>query len=403
MKFSKKVVVGVLAAALAMTVGGAASSNATTPKKAAACSGPILIGGDMAQTGFMSPFDGPALTTAQIAVDKINAAGGVLGCQLKLTAVDNETNPDKGAQIAADFASKGAKLILLTCDADINLKSEQAAEKAGVLAIAPCVGSTAMGPDNGENLGFSMGSAVPGEAAIMAEYAISHLGRTATLFKDMSIAYTTSQCDAFATRFKAQGGTIKSIQQFNQTQAGSLDKPVTAQVAAAKKDNAAVIALCSYPGGGAQALAAIRNAGINTPVISGFGMDGAFWLGAVPNLSNFYDVTYASVFGDDPKPLVKNLLAAFKKKTGQDAATSGLITGASSVEAFALAAKRAGSFDGKALATQLEKFKAENLTAGPTSFSSTLHVNVKRPMAVIQVTNGVHHFLEYRAARKPVL
>lgn len=377
------------------------SSSAAAPTTPAACTSPILIGAAMAQTGFMAPFDAPALATAKIAVAKVNAAGGVNGCQLDLQAVDTGTNPDKGQQIATDFVSKGAKLLLVTCDYDINAKSSQVANNAGVLVIAPCVGSTAMGPDNGLNLGYSLGSAVPGEAAIMAEYAFEKLGKTATLFKDMSIAYTTSQCDAFAARFQELGGTVKSVQQFSQTQAGKLDKPVTAQVANAKNDGSAVIALCSYPGGGAQAAAAIRNAGVKTPIISGFGMDGAFWLGAVPNLSNFYDVTYASVFGDDPNAKVNDLLAAYKTATGQDAATGGLITGASSVEAFALAAQRAKSFDGKALAAQMDKFQNEALTAGPTSFTPQLHVSVTRPMAILKITNGKHAFLEYRAAVKP--
>ncbi|NQW65407.1 MAG: ABC transporter substrate-binding protein [Actinobacteria bacterium] len=395
MKFTKRLAIGFVVLALALT--GCSSSS----EEAVDCTEPILIGAAMAQTGFMSPFDGPALTTAQIAVDKINAAGGVNGCQLVLEAVDTETNPDKGQQIATDLIAKGAKLLLVTCDADINLKSSQVANDAGVLVIAPCVGSTAMGPDNGLDLGYSLGSAVPGEAAIMAEYAYEKLGQTATLFKDMSIAYTTSQCDAFETRFKELGGTVKSVQQFSQTQAGALDKPVKAQVANAKKDAAGVIALCSYPGGGAEALAAIRAGGLNTPVISGFGLDGAFWLGAVPNLSNFTTVTYASVFGDDSNPKVVELLAAFKEKTGQDAATGGLITGASAIEAFALAATRAGSFDGAAMAAEMNKFANEDLTAGPTSFTDTLHVNVSRPMAVITVTDGKHAFVEYRAAVKP--
>ena len=395
MKFTKRLAIGFVVLALALT--GCSSSS----EEAVDCTEPILIGAAMAQTGFMSPFDGPALTTAQIAVDKINAAGGVNGCQLVLEAVDTETNPDKGQQIATDLIAKGAKLLLVTCDADINLKSAQVANDAGVLVIAPCVGSTAMGPDNGLDLGYSLGSAVPGEAAIMAEYAYEKLGQTATLFKDMSISYTTSQCDAFEARFKELGGTVKSVQQFSQTQAGALDKPVKAQVANAKKDAAGVIALCSYPGGGAEALAAIRAGGLNTPVISGFGLDGAFWLGAVPNLSNFTTVTYASVFGDDSNPKVVELLAAFKEKTGQDAATGGLITGASAIEAFALAATRAGSFDGVAMAAEMNKFANEDLTAGPTSFTDTLHVNVSRPMAVITVTDGKHAFVEYRAAVKP--
>jgi branched-chain amino acid transport system substrate-binding protein len=379
--------------ALMLAFAGLVGCSSDSGEEAIDCTEPILIGAAMAQTGFMSPFDGPALATAQIAVDKINAEGGVNGCQLVLEAVDTETNPDKGQQIATDLIAKGAKMLLVTCDYDINAKSSQVANDAGVLVVAPCVGSTAMGPDNGLDLGYSMGSAVPGEAAIMAEYAFENLGQTVTLFKDMSIAYTTSQCDAFETRYTELGGTVKSVQQFTQTQAGALDKPVTADV----------IALCSYPGGGAQALAAIRNGGLNTPVISGFGMDGAFWLGAVPDLSNFYTVTYASVFGDDPNQKVVDLLAAFKEKTGQDAATGGLITGASTIEAFKLAAERAGSFDGAALSAEFNKFQDEDLTAGPTSFSPDLHVNVKRPMAVITVNGGKHQFVEYRAAEKPVL
>jgi branched-chain amino acid transport system substrate-binding protein len=396
-KTSKKILVSVAAAALALT-----GLSVTTASSAnAACAQPILIGAAMAQTGFMAPFDGPALETAKIAVSRINKTGGVNGCQLVLKSVDTGTNPDKGQQIATQFVADGAKLLLVTCDADINLKSAQVGEKAGVLVIAPCVGSTAMGPDNGLTLGYSLGSAVPGEAAIMAEYAYASLGKSATLFKDMSIAYTTSQCDAFEKRFKELGGTVKSVQQFNQTQAGALDKPVTAQVAAAKTDAAGVIALCSYPGGGAEALAAIRSGGIKTPVISGFGMDGAFWNGATPNLSNFYDVTYASVFGDDSNVKVRSLLRDFKAATGADAGTSGLITGASSVEAFALAATRAKSFTGKALAAEMNKFKNEKLTAGPTSFTSTLHVNVTRPMAIIKTTNGAHKLVKYAAAVKP--
>ena len=85
MKISKKMLVSVAAAALALT--GISVTSAATAN--AACSKPVLIGAAMAQTGFMAPFDGPALTTAQIAVTKINVAGGVNGCKLKLVAVDD--------------------------------------------------------------------------------------------------------------------------------------------------------------------------------------------------------------------------------------------------------------------------------------------------------------------------
>ena len=367
------------------------------------CTEPILIGSAMAQTGFMSPFDVPALDTARIAIDATNAAGGVLGCQLELIEVDGESNPDKGAQIATDLIDQGAQLMLVTCDYDINAKASQVAQDAGVLVIAPCVGDTIMGPDAGLTLGFSLGSAVPGEAAIMAEWAFEEFGPKASLFKDMSIKYTQNQCKVFEERWIQLGGEIVSAPEFSQTQQGSLAAPVTAQVKEIKDSNPDVVALCSYPGGGAEAAAALRAGGVETPVVSGFGMDGAFWLGAVPDLSNFYFVTYASVFGDDPNPKVTELLSAYKVLTGSDAATSGLVTGASSIEAFALAAEQAGSTNGADLAAALETFNNVDLTAGPTSFSPQLHVNVTRPMAVMQVQDGSHSFIEYRAAEQPIL
>ena len=367
------------------------------------CTEPILIGSAMAQTGFMSPFDVPALDTARIAIDATNSAGGVLGCQLELIEVDGESNPDKGAQIATDLIDQGAQLMLVTCDYDINAKASQVAQDAGVLVIAPCVGDTIMGPDAGLTLGFSLGSAVPGEAAIMAEWAFEEFGPKASLFKDMSIKYTQNQCKVFEERWTQLGGEIVSAPEFSQTQQGSLAAPVTAQVKEIKDSNPDVVALCSYPGGGAEAAAALRAGGVETPVVSGFGMDGAFWLGAVPDLSDFYFVTYASVFGDDPNPKVTELLSAYKSLTGTDAATSGLVTGASSIEAFALAAEQAGSTNGADLAAALETFNNVDLTAGPTSFSPQLHVNVTRPMAVMQVQDGSHSFIEYRTAEQPIL
>ena len=385
------------------TAAETAAEETSAEEVAEECTEPILVGSAMAQTGFMSPFDVPALDTARIAIDATNAAGGVLGCQLELIEVDGETDPDKGAQIATDLIDQGAQLLLVTCDYDINAKASQVAQDAGVLVIAPCVGDTIMGPDAGLTLGFSLGSAVPGEAAIMAEWAFAEFGPKASLFKDMSIKYTQNQCKVFEERWTQLGGEIVSAPEFSQTPEGSLAAPVTAQVKEIKDSNPDVVALCSYPGGGAEAAAALRAGGVETPVVSGFGMDGAFWLGAVPDLSNFYFVTYASVFGDDPNPKVTELLAAYKDLTGSDAATSGLVTGASSIEAFALAAEQAGSTNGADLAAALEAFDNVDLTAGPTSFSPELHVNVTRPMAVMQVQDGAHSFIEYRAAEQPIL
>ena len=100
----------------AETTAAETATETATEEVAEECTEPILIGSAMAQTGFMSPFDVPALDTARIAIDATNSAGGVLGCQLELIEVDGESNPDKGAQIATDLIDQGAQLMLVTCD-----------------------------------------------------------------------------------------------------------------------------------------------------------------------------------------------------------------------------------------------------------------------------------------------
>ena len=53
------------------------------------------------------------------------------------------------------------------------------------------------------------------------------------------------------------------------------------------------------------------------------------------------------------------------------------------------------------LAAEMDKFKNENLTAGPTSFTPSLHVSVTRPMAILKTTNGKTKLVKYAAAKKP--
>ncbi|MGH2931503.1 MAG: ABC transporter substrate-binding protein, partial [Gaiellaceae bacterium] len=62
-------------AALAASMGGSAT---------AATRGPIVIGWAYDKTGQMAPFDNPALATARIRINELNAKNGVNGRKLRL-------------------------------------------------------------------------------------------------------------------------------------------------------------------------------------------------------------------------------------------------------------------------------------------------------------------------------
>ena len=67
--------------------------------------------------------------------------------------------------------------------------------------------------------------------------------------------------------------------------------------------------------------------------------------------------------------------------------------GYSMIQAFAIAATRAGSVDGPAVIHALDNFKNEPLLVGPTTYTSTTHFNTQRPMAVEKTTNGQVEFV----------
>jgi branched-chain amino acid transport system substrate-binding protein len=149
-----------------------------------------------------------------------------------------------------------------------------------------------------------------------------------------------------------------------------------------------VIFFCSYAPGGPSAIRQMRAAGIESAILTGESLDGDYWIGTVPDLSNFYVVNYGSKYGDDPDPAVNDFFKRFEAKYGKKADVSYGLRGYSAVQAWATAANKAGTLDGAAVAAVLDTFDKEPLVIGPTTYTPDLHIQTTRPMTIIGVTGG---------------
>src|SRR6185503_5749400 len=130
-------------------------------------------------------------------------------------------------------------------------------------------------------------------------------------------------------------------------------------------------------------ISGMRSAGNNTPVLNSWAGDGVYWLPKSPPVTNYWFVTYASIFGDDPNPAVN----ALAKKV--HAGTGGFITGSAAIDGVATAIRRAhGSTNGATLAAIMEKFKGVPTLSGKVSFSPTLHSVFGRQYRVIKIQNN---------------
>src|SRR5204862_1464288 len=56
----------------------------------------------------------------------------------------------------------------------------------------------------------------------------------------------------------------------------------------------------------------LRSLGNKTPILNSWAGDGTYWVTKNPQVTNYYFVTFASVFGDDPSRPVRAMIAALK-------------------------------------------------------------------------------------------
>jgi branched-chain amino acid transport system substrate-binding protein len=380
-----------LGAILLAFLATSAALAATRAGGGTAAKSPIVIGAAIDETNFMSFFNLPALTAAKLEAAKINAKGGADGHPIVFQDEDTTLDPGKTKSVAQDLISKGAQIMWVTCDVDYATPAVQEALTRGLLAIAPCIGTDQMGPKRfgaQGKIAFSFGNVAQDEGAALAQMAWARGFRTATVVTDKALYYTQSVCKAFTARYRKLGGKITLQESFTQG-----DKTIGNVVTKVNGTKTNAIAICTITQADLPAfVSGLRSLGNNTPIISPWSADGTFWLPKSPKVSNFYVITFASVYGDDPSKQVRALEAQMTGKAKPT--TGGFVTGASAIDALAYAIKKAGgSTDGAKLAAVLEKLHNFATISGPISFSTTYHTVFGRTYRIIKITNGKAKFI----------
>lgn len=387
---------GALVAALALT-GAATAVVATVAQGSSQQKGPIIIGAAMDLTANMSPYDTPALYAVQSKVKEINADGGVDGRQLQVKVCDHQLKKQKAC--ALQLIKQGAQVGMVTCDVEFAAPATQAFINSGRLALAPCIGTDQQGPKRfgpKGRLAFTLGNIAQDEGAAMAEYSYKRGWRTAVIVQDNLLAYFRDIGAAFKVRFQELGGRIVQEESFT-----SFSNTISSALGKVSRTRADVIVFPTAFDGLAPFVGGLRSLGNKTPIINSWGGDGNYWW--PKNVTDYYYVTYGSIFGDDPNAGVNRLVRQVKAlNKGRLPATGSFIPGADLVDALVVAITRAnGSTNGAALAAQFEKFKKQSVTSGRITYSKSVHGVTGRAYRVMLVDDNKARFLRFWRTAKP--
>jgi branched-chain amino acid transport system substrate-binding protein len=370
---------------VAGALGFAAATFATTPS-ALSEEAPIVIGMAIAQTGDMSPFDVDPSNAVSMWVDERNAHGGLLGRQLKVITVDTKSDRPEGARAGQAVVDRGAELIFVTCDYDWGSPAAAVAQRAKKISVFLCAQDPKAGIQGIGPYAFTASIAVQVEGQASAEWAHKNLDANKVYsLVDTDSEYGKSMCAGWDWGVKNSGMQSLGSDTFRNDDP-SVQSQITRISSLPVKPDA--LMLCTHIPGGASVIRQLRSAGLNMPIFSGAGMDGTYWLQAVPGLSDFYITTQASIYGDDPNPKIQNFVTKFKAKFGRAPVSALLIPAYVFMDLWASAVEKAGTTDPAKVVPIMEQYRDEPTISGPRTFTPELHIQDRAALQIIKYENG---------------
>lgn len=352
----------------------------------------ITIGMAYAKTGWMEAYDGEAAKMVELWVERTNAAGGVLGSQLKLITADTKTDRVEGAKAGQRLLAEEAALLIVSADYDYGSPSALQAQKAGIVSVSLGAGDPKMGVVGVGPLAFTSAVAAQLEGATMADWGYEKKGfRKGYELIDETNEYSKSVCAGYRWAFGEKGEVVGS-DSFKISDA-AVNAQVTRLVDAVKNSQVDNVMVCFSGTPAASVIRQIRAAGITVPIMSGTSMDGTYWVDSVPGLKDFYLPTSAIPAGDS-RPAVNEITAAYTEKFGSVPATQYPYPIYAWLDLWKAAVESAGTVESQAVVTELEKNSDTETVIGLRTFTPQLHIQTKAPLLVTGYADGKQTFIE---------
>ena len=337
----------------------------------------IKSGGIAPLSGAVAVYGVECTNGVNLAVEEINAAGGINGKKIVYIAEDDEGDPAKSVNAYKKLTTQdGIRMIIGSLTSGCTIALTASAQAQGVIQIAPA--ATAEAVTDAGNYIFRTCFIDPFQGSIGGKFAAVNLGKkNAAILYDIGNDYSVGLQENFVKEFTKNGGSIVAMESYS-----TGDKDFNAQLTKIKAANPDVVYLPDYYGTVALIAKQLRNQGINTPIIGADGWDGLTDNAGDEVLNGFYSNHYAADSSDPAvKAFVKNFKAKYNKEPNAFAAL-----GYDSMYLLKDAILKAGTTDAKAVRDALEKIDADYVT-GHIKFDAK-HNPVKSAVMIELVKNA---------------
>jgi len=176
----------------------------------------IKIGALVPLTGAIAPYGPPIFDGAKLAVDQINAAGGVLGKRLELVVRDTASSPDVGRDAARKLIELDqVSAIIGAFSSGVTLAVSSVTIPDEVVLISPVSVSAAISALNDNDYVFRTIVSNEVQGKVLARLALLfNYGTVSVIY--VNNAYGKDLADGFKKAYTRYGGTVSAFLPYDQ-------------------------------------------------------------------------------------------------------------------------------------------------------------------------------------------
>jgi branched-chain amino acid transport system substrate-binding protein len=347
---------------------------------------PIVVGEVASLTGKDAAFGQLSHEGTLLAIEEINAGGGVLGRPISLLTEDDACRPGDAATAARKLIARNQVIALLgEVASSRSLEMAPIAQEEKVPMISPSSTNpkvTAVG-----NYIFRVCFIDPFQGSVMAKFARQTLKlRRVAVLDSVSSAYSVGLSKFFKADFTAAGGEIALEQKYTEG-----DKDFRAQLTVIKAAGVDGIFVPGYYQEAALICVQARELGLTLPIFGGDGWEGdpLIEIGGRAVEGVYFSDHFSP---ENDAPLTRDFVRKFRARFGGETPNGEAACGYDSAMVLADAIRRAGTVAGKPVRDALAATVDFPGVTGVTTIDANR--NATKTAVIITVRDGKFRFVE---------
>jgi branched-chain amino acid transport system substrate-binding protein len=358
----------------------AVCSLSTTGCRSSSKSDEIVVGHYASMTGAEATFGQSTDNGIRMAIDEINAAGGVLGKKFKLITYDDKSDAREAATAVTRLVTNDrVTAVVGEVASKLSLEGAPICQQNGVPMITPS--STNPKVTEVGDMIFRVCFIDPFQGFVCAKFARENLkAQKAAILYDQSQTYSVGLQAEFEKSFTKLGGQITTKEAY---QKGEQD--FTSLLTSIRSTKPDIIFLPGYYNDVGTIASQARKLGITVPLLGGDGWESPILAKIAGDAINgcFYSNHYSP---QDPSPRVQEFIQKYKKLNGNTPDSMAALA-YDATQILRDAINRAGSLSGTAIAAQLAKTKDFDGVTGKITIDE--HRNAVKSAVILEMKNGV--------------